>query len=138
MAIDPIIEAVFGPPPPSIDLSESRVIVNNVIAVVLLGIATIAVVLRLWARKLQEAGWGSDDWTIIASLVCCFIIHFGIPLQKADVILSDIQRWRRCHGRSNWRIRIWKTYMGYNSRRISHGSQSTLSTTTMMEVTNID
>jgi hypothetical protein len=69
MAVDPIIEAAFGSAPADVDLTESLVITNNVVAVVLLVLAAIAVFLRLWARRLQQAGWRSDDWAIIAALV---------------------------------------------------------------------
>ena len=40
------------------------------VAVVLAGVATIAVGLRIYIRKSRQIGIGSDDWTVIAALVC--------------------------------------------------------------------
>ncbi|CAJ2511778.1 Uu.00g074030.m01.CDS01 [Anthostomella pinea] len=68
MAIDPIIEAAFGPPPENIDLDQSRVMTNTVIATVLLIVAAVAVILRLWVRRIKGAELGPDDWAIIAGL----------------------------------------------------------------------
>ena len=39
------------------------------ITATLLAVATIAVVLRLFARKLSTASFWWDDWTIVAALV---------------------------------------------------------------------
>ena len=50
------------------------------ITATLLAVATIAVVLRLLARKLSKASFWWDDWTIVAALVTTkflMLIFFG-------------------------------------------------------------
>ena len=50
------------------------------ITATLLAVATIAVVLRLFARKLSKASFWWDDWTIVAALVTTkflMLIFFG-------------------------------------------------------------
>ncbi|KAI0469814.1 hypothetical protein GGR56DRAFT_661712 [Xylariaceae sp. FL0804] len=69
MTIDPIIEAVFGPPPADVDLNESLVGTNNAVAIVLLVLATVAVVLRLWVRRMQRMELKLDDWAVVAGLI---------------------------------------------------------------------
>ncbi|ETS85356.1 hypothetical protein PFICI_03381 [Pestalotiopsis fici W106-1] len=69
MTIDPIIEAAFGPAPANVDLTESLVLTNDVVAIILLVVAALAVFLRLLVRRLSRAGLGWDDWAIIVALI---------------------------------------------------------------------
>lgn len=43
-------------------------------AVVLLGLATIAVALRFWSRVLTKISAGLDDWLVLASLITYYCI----------------------------------------------------------------
>lgn len=40
-------------------------------SILLIVFATIAVVLRLVARRIKRTAWGADDYTIVVSLVGC-------------------------------------------------------------------
>ncbi|RDW65717.1 uncharacterized protein DSM5745_09456 [Aspergillus mulundensis] len=61
---------LFGPPPPDIDLSESRAEGVLAAAGTLMPIATIFVALRLLSRtKVQRIPLQADDWICVASLV---------------------------------------------------------------------
>jgi hypothetical protein len=70
MAIDPIIQAVFGPTPDGTDLSESITKGYDVVACVVLGIAAASVALRFYVRMFHTAtNLAIDDWTIVIGLV---------------------------------------------------------------------
>ncbi|WYZ36435.1 hypothetical protein EsH8_XIV_000035 [Colletotrichum jinshuiense] len=69
MAIDPLIEAAFGPPPGGIDLTENQAVKNNVIVVVLLVIAAVSVVGRLVARTKYGPGLSLDDYAMVMAWV---------------------------------------------------------------------
>jgi hypothetical protein len=77
MEIDPLIVAVFGPPPPDIDLTKNEISKNNIAVAVLLVLATIAVILRFTARIIQRNPLKADDWTIILALVCSYPTHWN-------------------------------------------------------------
>lgn len=89
MAIDPRIVAVFGPPPAGVDLADSRVSENNAAVAVLLGLATIAVILRFIARIIQRSGLMADDWTIILALVCSYPTHWSHEATKPRASAAD-------------------------------------------------
>lgn len=63
--IDPIIEAIFGPVPAGTNLNEDPVAGNDVAVAVLLGIATVAVILRLLSRHFTSSPLKADDSVII-------------------------------------------------------------------------
>lgn len=69
MATDPIVLAIFGPPPDGIDLSETYTPIANGLVITLTCIAGLSVLLRFSARYLQEAGVEADDYLILFSLV---------------------------------------------------------------------
>ncbi|RYP70557.1 hypothetical protein DL771_005376 [Monosporascus sp. 5C6A] len=69
MEIDPIILAAFGPPPEGMDLTEDQSQANNIAVVVCLALAAVALVLRIWARNLQNFGVKADDYLIMVALV---------------------------------------------------------------------
>ena len=69
MAVDPAIVAVFGAPPSSLDLTDSRVSVDNAVAGVILCLAVVSVLLRFVARHLLRNPLKADDWVIILALV---------------------------------------------------------------------
>lgn len=70
MAVDPAILKAFGPPPPTVDLAESDVSINNGAVVALLCLAVAAVMLRFTARFIMQNPLMIDDWAIIGGLVC--------------------------------------------------------------------
>ena len=55
--------------PPGTDLTENQSTRIIATSVVLILFSTIAVVLRLIARRLSKAGFWWDDWTILGALV---------------------------------------------------------------------
>ncbi|KAL3296981.1 integral membrane protein [Colletotrichum asianum] len=69
MAVDPFIEAAFGPPPDGVDLSESQATKNNAIVIVLLVIAALSVAGRLFARSKYGPGLSLDDYAIVVAWV---------------------------------------------------------------------
>lgn len=70
MEIDPIILATFGPPPKGIDLLAKQETAIITVALVSTAFATIALVLRIWARNFQRFGMMADDYLMIVALVC--------------------------------------------------------------------
>lgn len=68
--MDPLILAAFGDPPDNLDLAESRTRADNAAVIILILIASVAVALRLMARKFQSVGLKADDYIILVSLVC--------------------------------------------------------------------
>ncbi|PWY95944.1 hypothetical protein BO94DRAFT_581099 [Aspergillus sclerotioniger CBS 115572] len=72
MAVDPAIVAIFGSPPSNLDLADSRVLVDNAVAGVILSLAVISVLLRFVARHLLRNPLKADDWVIILALVFIF------------------------------------------------------------------
>ncbi|KAH8204966.1 hypothetical protein TruAng_000849 [Truncatella angustata] len=72
MDVDPLILAVFGPPPDGINLNENQRFGHDVSVVVLLVIATVGVALRLAARIVQKSGLKADDYAIIVALMLGF------------------------------------------------------------------
>ncbi|KAJ6130756.1 hypothetical protein N7512_003536 [Penicillium capsulatum] len=69
MTMDPSIRAYFGEPPAGIDLTESRVGVNNGAVIAMLSLAVVAVLLRFMARSALRNGFKADDWLAIGSLL---------------------------------------------------------------------
>ncbi|EQB55051.1 hypothetical protein CGLO_05055 [Colletotrichum gloeosporioides Cg-14] len=69
MAVDPFIEAAFGPPPDGVDLTESQATKNNAIVIVLLVIAALSVAGRLVARSKYGPGLSLDDYAIVVAWV---------------------------------------------------------------------
>ena len=61
---------IFGPKPPSIDLSDNQTPQINATVIALYIVAVVAVMLRFVTRiKIQNIRLGIDDWLIAASLV---------------------------------------------------------------------
>lgn len=69
MAVDPFIEAAFGPPPAGIDLTEDQAAKNNVIVIVLLAFAALSVFGRLISRSKYGPGLSFDDYAIVVAWV---------------------------------------------------------------------
>ncbi len=74
-------------PLPPDDSVAWKVWLGSVVSVVL---ATIAVALRLFARKLSAAPFWWDDWTIVASLVrrLWIRIRFRVCLGRSELLTS--------------------------------------------------
>ncbi|KAF6808618.1 hypothetical protein CPLU01_15648 [Colletotrichum plurivorum] len=69
MAVDPFIEAAFGPLPDGIDLTENEAAKNNLIVLVLLAIAALSVLGRLVSRSKYDPGLSLDDYAIVVAWV---------------------------------------------------------------------
>ncbi|KAI1080804.1 hypothetical protein F5B20DRAFT_95011 [Whalleya microplaca] len=82
---DPMVVAVFGPPPDGMNLADDQSTANAVVAVVCAVIATVSLVLRLWAKMSQRASVTADDALIFIALIfvygtCALTImggHYG-------------------------------------------------------------
>lgn len=61
--------ASLPPAPEGLDLTESRVAINNTIVGLMMGIATVFLALRIWARVSPVYRLGTDDWFTCVSLV---------------------------------------------------------------------
>ncbi|KAK8108364.1 hypothetical protein PG984_014165 [Apiospora sp. TS-2023a] len=66
--VDPIIAAVFGPPPPGTNLQDDNAIVYNIVACVFFALAVISVVLRIYVRMTRGAKLAMDDHTIVGAI----------------------------------------------------------------------
>lgn len=64
-----LIEAVFGPVPGNTDLIANARPGNDTSTIILLLIATISVVLRIFSRKASRAGITADDYMMVTALV---------------------------------------------------------------------
>jgi hypothetical protein len=73
MELDPMVTGRFGQPPDWIDLNEDPRAANLITSVLMLVIATIAVILRFVARKIQSHPLMVDDYVVLGSLVCAFV-----------------------------------------------------------------
>lgn len=105
--IDPTIEAIFGPVPAGTDLDEDPIAGNDVAVAVLLGIATVAVVLRLGCRHFTSSPLKADDSVIIAALILTYATggmsftagHYGAgkhvwSVRAVDVAMAaKVRRW---------------------------------------------
>lgn len=56
-------------PPEGLDLTDSRVSINNAVVGLVMGIATVFLVLRIWARASPVYRVGIDDWWTGAAMV---------------------------------------------------------------------
>lgn len=96
--IDPTIVAIFGPVPVGTDLNENPIAGNDVAVAVLLGIATVAVVLRLVCRRFTSSPLKADDSVIIAALILTYATggmsfaagHFGAGRHVWSVGAADV------------------------------------------------
>ena len=66
------------------DRSQEIVVVTMVMA----GLATLAVLLRLWARKLIAAKWMADDYLIIVGLL--FTISNCVQIFPGETTFSEM------------------------------------------------
>ncbi|KAL4901198.1 hypothetical protein BDW74DRAFT_182053 [Aspergillus multicolor] len=69
MAVDPAIEALFGPAPDNVDLSEGSWEENNGAVIAMLCVAVVAILLRFIARFILRNPFLADDWAILSALV---------------------------------------------------------------------
>ncbi|GAD96242.1 hypothetical protein ANI_1_1100164 [Paecilomyces variotii No. 5] len=67
--IDPAIVEIFGQSPTDLDLSTNNVSKNDIAVIILLVIATTAVVLRFIARVTLRNAFMADDWCIMLALL---------------------------------------------------------------------
>lgn len=68
-AVDPTIIALYGEPPAGLDLDADPRAGNDAAVGALLLVATIALVLRLVCRRMNNNGFQSDDFSMVAALV---------------------------------------------------------------------
>lgn len=81
MEVDPIIEQAFGPAPAGINLAAKQETAIIVVALVSTGFATVALVLRVWARNFQRFGMMADDYLMVVALVG----YLGFPQTKTKI-----------------------------------------------------
>lgn len=67
--IHPGILALAGPPPPGINLEHKQTTAIIVVALLSTAFATVALLLRIWARNFQRFGMMADDYLMIVALV---------------------------------------------------------------------
>lgn len=67
--MDPLILAAFGDLPDHVDLTGNRTPGDNAAVVILVAISSVAMILRLMARRFQHVGLKADDYIILMSLV---------------------------------------------------------------------
>ncbi|KAI4768275.1 hypothetical protein E4T52_16625 [Aureobasidium sp. EXF-3400] len=75
--MDPSILAIFGQPPPSVNLSASTTAYCNSVVIALSVLAVLAVAGRVWVRQIKQA-FGLDD----------MIGLFALALQLATMVLT--------------------------------------------------
>lgn len=66
--VDPTILAVYGPVPAGVDLGEDHRAANDAVVGLLLLVATVALLLRLACRRMNNTGLRADDWSMVAAL----------------------------------------------------------------------
>ncbi|KAL4862831.1 hypothetical protein BDV12DRAFT_206977 [Aspergillus spectabilis] len=92
---------VIGRPPEGLDLGANRIAQNNGTVAAVMAIATVFVVLRFWARTVNNSGIAYDDWSLLVALafaygtgVCCILGgKYGIGehiwvVEPDDVLMS--------------------------------------------------
>jgi len=52
-------------------MEEDRYAITIAMGIFMAIIATVAVLLRFEARRIRKAGYKTDDWLVVAALVCC-------------------------------------------------------------------
>ncbi|RYC58308.1 hypothetical protein CHU98_g7902 [Xylaria longipes] len=83
MEVDPGILAVFGPPPAGIDLLAKQETAIIVVALISTAFATIALVLRVWARNFQRFGMMADDYLMVVALPKLVLVGMsGLYIRK--------------------------------------------------------
>ena len=68
--MDPYIQAIFGPPPSGLDLSENSAPQDEGAVISMFILAAIFLALRFTARFIQRNAVKWDDWVIVLALVC--------------------------------------------------------------------
>ncbi|KAJ2986755.1 hypothetical protein NUW58_g4878 [Xylaria curta] len=69
MEVDPAIKAIFGDAPPGINLLAKQETAIIAVALVSTAFATIALLLRIWARNFQRFGMMADDYLMVVALI---------------------------------------------------------------------
>ncbi|RDW67449.1 uncharacterized protein DSM5745_09315 [Aspergillus mulundensis] len=93
MAVDPAIEALFGPAPDNVDLTEGSWEENNGAVIAMLCLAVVAIILRFIARCILRNPFLADDWAILSALV-------GIAATTGISVAARRHRgrWQACVG----------------------------------------
>lgn len=76
--MDPTILAVFGQPPTGLDLAESKTMRDDSVVVILSIQATLAVIGRIYARRIKKAPLWLDD----------ILVFFALILELASMVLT--------------------------------------------------
>ncbi|KAK2050698.1 integral membrane protein [Colletotrichum somersetense] len=93
----PPVEVILSWPPPNYDNPETRGPANQIVALALLGIATVLLAIRIYARRYISNGFGWDDILIILA---------SIPA-TAFVVLGVIASQKFGWGRHVWDMPAW-------------------------------
>lgn len=78
--LDPSVIAMFGHPPPEIDLAENYRPRSTIVTALLLLCTILIVVLRFAAKKVHGASLYADDYAIVVALVCSILIYQMLKL----------------------------------------------------------
>ncbi|KAK8117321.1 uncharacterized protein PG998_005602 [Apiospora kogelbergensis] len=70
VTVDPMIAALFGPPPAGMDLTEENYSIYNGVACAFFSLAVVAVMLRVYVRITRGASLAIDDHTIVGAIFC--------------------------------------------------------------------
>lgn len=73
MALDPNIVAIFGEPPPDMDVDSAVTELYNIVICVVFGLAVAIVGLRFWVRKMKTGSLWIDDWAMLVGVVSLFL-----------------------------------------------------------------
>ncbi|KAI6082914.1 hypothetical protein F4821DRAFT_281426 [Hypoxylon rubiginosum] len=81
--IDPFILQIFGPPPPGLDVFETKQKINYIIIAVSIVLAALAVLGRCVSRRISGANLGADD--------CVIMIAFILAVLSAAIGTMSVQ-----------------------------------------------
>ncbi|KAK8061226.1 hypothetical protein PG997_015447 [Apiospora hydei] len=89
--VDPIIEAVYGPPPPGLDLNDDNYFIYNIVAIVFFIVAVLSVILRAYVRMTRGAGLAMDDYTIVGAIQMVYaepwIYATAVTVTRVSILL---------------------------------------------------
>ncbi|KAI1042105.1 hypothetical protein LB505_007216 [Fusarium chuoi] len=98
MDVDPLVVAIFGPPPEGIDLSANSEAKNAAVVLTLLLISALFLAGRIVIRTQQVYGLSLDDYAIIISWV--FVAATGAMVVVALIHIYLLLRNIRLHNKS--------------------------------------
>ncbi|KAF7526685.1 hypothetical protein G7054_g10689 [Neopestalotiopsis clavispora] len=110
--LDPSVIAMFGYPPPGIDLAENYRPRSTIVTALLLLCTILIVVLRFAAKKVHGASLYADDYAIVVALtsfMCEFFWVMAVSVTKLSILLL----YRRLFAANRTRFRMWIDFLGF-------------------------